>query len=274
VDTHADVTGADPADDSVTVAHAEPTRPGEFGLEPSPSKKVKGSSVTGRRALLVAGAAAAVVAIVMLRSSSNVAQTEGPDAAIDAPIPEATRSPVAAEPTDVSTPDPTPVDAAWDYSLAIGSVRDLEDASTYQRRLGAEAASTWFGLAPLVVNGTVFNRILAGLASDSLGAEGMKAQIGSAVDEDAAPWYARPAGLAFLLGEFTALTEARDRARAVTDDGVPSYVLAVEYSDGSERYRVYAGAYGTEEEAAHLRTELQSRLLPTSLVERIGKLPR
>jgi hypothetical protein len=56
--------------------------------------------------------------------------------------------------------------------------------------------------------------------------------------------------------------------------GVPSYVLAVTYSDGSVRFRVYAGAYADEAEATYLSGLLQERgLSSATLSERTGRLP-
>ena len=55
---------------------------------------------------------------------------------------------------------------------------------------------------------------------------------------------------------------------------VPAYVLAVDYTDGSTRYRVYAGAYADEAEASLLLLHLtDSGLNAAHLSDRKGRLP-
>ena len=55
---------------------------------------------------------------------------------------------------------------------------------------------------------------------------------------------------------------------------VLAYVLAVDYSDGSSRYRVYAGAFADDAEASLLLLHLTDRGMNAArLVERKGRLP-
>jgi hypothetical protein len=56
--------------------------------------------------------------------------------------------------------------------------------------------------------------------------------------------------------------------------GVPAYVLAVDYTDGSARFRVYAGAFANEAEASlMLRHLTDSGLSAAHLSDRKGRIP-
>jgi cell division protein FtsN len=55
---------------------------------------------------------------------------------------------------------------------------------------------------------------------------------------------------------------------------VPAYVLAMDMSDGSTRYRIYAGAYANEQEATYLRGHLEAQgLNDPTLSTRVGRIP-
>jgi hypothetical protein len=84
----------------------------------------------------------------------------------------------------------------------------------------------------------------------------------------------RPTSGAFDLGQTADREAAQERARDLYEAGLPAYVLAVDYSDGSTRYRIYVGAYADEQEAAHLSNVLAEQglgLFPFSY--RTGRLP-
>ena len=76
--------------------------------------------------------------------------------------------------------------------------------------------------------------------------------------------------LAFLLGEYDGESAARTRAGEAGQLGIPAYVIPVVGADGSNRHRVYAGAYAGLAEANVMRQLLQSAGLPDSLVARVG----
>ena len=55
---------------------------------------------------------------------------------------------------------------------------------------------------------------------------------------------------------------------------VPAYLLAIDFSDGSMRYRVYAGAYSDEREASYLQDHLRAHGLDdATLSTRVGRVP-
>ena len=82
---------------------------------------------------------------------------------------------------------------------------------------------------------------------------------------------ARP--LTFDLGEFPNALAARARVDSLAARNVPAYVAPVPYSDGSERWKVYAGAYRDSTAAQSMRRVLEVARLPSTLVERTGRPP-
>ena len=135
-------------------------------------------------------------------------------------------------------------------------------------------AEQFLHLAPLLVNGQAYHRLLLSPATDSLSAVALSERVAEALGTDPGNWVVRRAPLAFLLGEFPSVAEADEEGARLRDLGVPGYVLAVAYSDGREAYRVYAGAYADETDAGHLQGLLgYAGLTEASLEPRLGTTP-
>jgi hypothetical protein len=70
------------------------------------------------------------------------------------------------------------------------------------------------------------------------------------------------------------LEAAWRRVEVLASLEIPAYVLAVDFDDGSVRYRVYAGAYAEESEGVGLARLLQEvGLSAPALTDRIGRVP-
>jgi hypothetical protein len=54
---------------------------------------------------------------------------------------------------------------------------------------------------------------------------------------------------------------------------IPSYVVVVPYTGGTERFHLYAGAFVAAAEADVMREFLNSVGIPDSLVLRVGRAP-
>ena len=93
-------------------------------------------------------------------------------------------------------------------------------------------------------------------------------------EEDPASWVVRATPLAFLLGSYLSLAEARTRALELQAVEVPAYVLTTAGDDGRTRYDVWAGAYANEREASYMRRVLGVDEVAAPLKERRGELPR
>jgi hypothetical protein len=70
------------------------------------------------------------------------------------------------------------------------------------------------------------------------------------------------------------LATAQARADELSQSGLPAYVMAVDYSDGSTAFRIYVGAYADEVEAAYLSSVLAEQGLGrATFSHRTGRLP-
>jgi hypothetical protein len=79
--------------------------------------------------------------------------------------------------------------------------------------------------------------------------------------------------LAFDLGEFPTREAAQARAAELERQAVPAYTVPVPFSDGTERWKLYGGAFADSADAAPMRTMLAAKRLPTDLVRRTGRPP-
>jgi hypothetical protein len=85
--------------------------------------------------------------------------------------------------------------------------------------------------------------------------------------ERSAPW----TYLLDLSGDYSQATSLAARAKA---DGIPAYVAEVPVAEGRVVYRVYAGAFADEHEAAALGVLLEAAGYATRLTERVGQPTR
>jgi cell division septation protein DedD len=169
---------------------------------------------------------------------------------------------------------PTEASPLLAYSLALAAHRDPTVARGRVDALSRIVPGVLFSLAPAEVDGEVFYRVLAGPAVDSAGARSLAGRVAQATGMDPAAWVVRATPRAFQLGEVEDLATARERTQSLEALDVPAYVLAVDYSDGSTRFRVYAGAYADETEASFLSGVLAGHSLSFApLSHRIGRLP-
>lgn len=176
-------------------------------------------------------------------------------------------APVAFEPPAEDAPVQT-------FSVALGAYQDEKVATDTVAALSASVPDVLFLSVPVSVSGRVVHRVLAGPAVDSAAAAEVAARVSTAAGIDPSGWVARNTSRAFQLGEMPELEAARRRVEVLTGLGIPAYILAVDYDDGSVRYRVYAGAYADEAEASYLSGLLQERgLSSATLSDRTGRLP-
>jgi cell division septation protein DedD len=155
------------------------------------------------------------------------------------------------------------------YSVAVASYQTLNLAQDRIRQL----EDIRFYVAPIVLQNTLFYRVLAGPIADSAAAVAMRdtliatgiktAALGS--DVVATPY-------AFLLGEFTVRAEAERTQQEAEAKGIPSYIVAMMSSDGSTKHRLYAGAFMGQGDAEFMHPILKAAGLPDNLVERTGSI--
>lgn len=158
------------------------------------------------------------------------------------------------------------------HSVAVGAFQDGTVATS--RLTGLQAAAGVFAiLAPVRVDGTVYHRVLVGPATDSMSAEALADRLALETAVSRASWVVRTTPLAFELGELLDEEATARRVEVLRGLGVPAYSLAIDFSDGTTRYRVYAGAYADEEEASYLQSHLIAQGLDNAtLTTRIGRV--
>ncbi len=160
------------------------------------------------------------------------------------------------------------------FSVALAAYEDSSAARGQVLELSGKVPGVLFITAPVEIGGSVVHRVMAGPAPDSAAAVSLAGRVAVAAGLDPTTWVARGTPLAYQLGEMPELEAARRRSEVLVGLGVPSYVLAVTYSDGSTRFRVYAGAYADAAEAAYLSGLLHERgLSSATLSKRTGRLP-
>ncbi len=150
------------------------------------------------------------------------------------------------------------------------------------RRLAARVRQQVPGTAAYVFteenDGLAFYKVYAGMLNDTVQAAALRAELVKRrlADPDdvggpGALIQARP--YAFDLGEYPTRDAAEARADELARGAIDAYAAAVPQSDGSERYRLYAGAFADSARAAAMQKTLQASSLPTTLVRRVGRAP-
>jgi hypothetical protein len=255
-------------------AGSEPAARIESGAEAArvrtqPSNRPKG----GARAWAIAGVG--ITGILIAVALLGPIDFRGSAAS---PAGEATPAAVAAPPAGSPLPTPTPpvaeVAPLMEFSVALGSYRNGGSAARRARVVGGLLPGVVVLSVPVEIGGAVYHRVLAGPARDSADAARLAGEIARRGGLDRSGWILRATPRAFRLDEMGDPAAARERADAFTASGVPAYVLAVAYEDGSTRYRVYAGAYADEMEASYLAGLLRERGITTAtLSDRTGRPP-
>jgi hypothetical protein len=160
------------------------------------------------------------------------------------------------------------------FSVAIEAHQDLPSAEARASAMREAEQRFGFYITPILVDGTLYYRVMAGPMADSLtAAAAMEALVESGHKTVASEWDIRATPLSFLLGEYGSAPEAQARVEELLTLAIPSYMVPVGPVDAAE-YRVYGGGYAGPSEAAVMRELLQSAGQPDTLVERMGRSSR
>jgi cell division septation protein DedD len=158
------------------------------------------------------------------------------------------------------------------YSWSMAALGSMDAARSMVERLRRRAPDEAFMIAPIVSDGRTLYRVLGGLAADREELVRIREPLGQATGQPAGTWLVREAPLAFSLQDFDDADGASAWVAELGRSGVPAYALVVERDDGSRVWRVYAGAYANEAEAATMRALIDSAgIRGAPLVERKGR---
>ena len=139
------------------------------------------------------------------------------------------------------------------YSLVLGSFREAARAEKLAEDLAGGRPDLLFTITPVRVGGQVFLRVLAGPAEDSLGAERLRTSLAETLSGvDASQWIVRATPLAFDLGDEPTQESAQAMVQLLRQGGLNAYVLSLGAAE-TRTFKVYAGAFSDEEEAAVMR---------------------
>jgi uncharacterized protein YceH (UPF0502 family) len=151
----------------------------------------------------------------------------------------------------------------------IASYSSFQDAMDRRRRWTRQDLP--FYVAPTVVRGVVYYRVLAGLLpTREQAVELMHALVRDGVKDTIRNWDVRPARLAFSFGTFPDREAAERMVETLAGRDVPAYVVVVAGEGGGRVYRVYAGGYEETRDARPLEQQIGRAGLDADLVERVG----
>jgi hypothetical protein len=192
----------------------------------------------------------------------------------------------AAAPVEKAVPRAAPVPrgpltaagTALPYSVHVAGFTEWDDASAFAANVAGRFDEAQFFVVPELRQGITYWMVMAGMADDTSAVRELRDRLVAAdvADEESVGGrydliQHRP--LAFEVGEFRNPTQARARADSLTARAIPAYAAPVPYSDGSERWKVYAGAYRDTASSAPMRSLLAGASIEPKLVQRTGRPP-
>ncbi|HEU4562242.1 MAG TPA: SPOR domain-containing protein [Longimicrobium sp.] len=282
-------TGDEPLPSANDIAHAPAASlpaPGpewEDTVEPAGKRRKKKSIPKERKVsplllvlLVLALMAAAIAAAVTYLPGLLNRGSNGPPAPATRPASPA-RRPVAAATAAPAAEAGTRLPYAV-HVKAFQGVRGFDTA----RQLAARVREAFPGTPAYVFveeeAGLAYYKVYAGMLDDTVQAAALRTELVErrlADPEDvggpAALIQARP--YAFDLGEYPTRQAAEARAGELVRGAIDSYAVPVPQSDGSERYRLYAGAFADSARAVPMQKTLEAARLPAKLVRRVGRAP-
>lgn len=174
-----------------------------------------------------------------------------------------------------SAPELTPSSPRHTHALAVNAYTTAAGARNVAERLRLALPAHPVVVSPVEVSGRTFYRLLVAGATSPAAVAALRSEVAPAFPQgDPSEWIVREADRGFLLGEAASAAEARSRAAALEGKGIPTYVLEVTLPDGSRRWRVQAGAYGSDSEASPLAALLREAGEGTPpLVPLVGRPP-
>jgi len=180
----------------------------------------------------------------------------------------------AAAPKPVATPTGEPLP----YSIHI-TAYELLSAARQQAALEAKRLpGTPLYVTPEWRDEKLYYRVLAGMLPDTAAARALRqklVEVGAVRAENAAGEWSLIELLpfAYRLGEYESEGAAAAHADSLAAREVPAYVVPLPYSDGSERWQLYGGAFRDSASAMMMGTLLKEKGVSAELVERVGGAP-
>ncbi|HEX8393705.1 MAG TPA: SPOR domain-containing protein, partial [Longimicrobium sp.] len=167
---------------------------------------------------------------------------------------------------------------ALPYSVFVGNYQTAEAAETEAASVARRFPEAQLFVFPELKDGVTYWRIMAGMVADTAEVLALRDRLLAAkvmdADEVGGPWdliQKRP--ITYDVGDYADAAQARERAAGLSRQGIPAYVAPVPFSDGTERWKVYAGAYRDTASARPMGAMLEKARVPVKIVERTGRPP-
>jgi len=160
------------------------------------------------------------------------------------------------------------------YSVQAKAFASLRAARQTVEADSARLSGVPLYVSPELVGGVLYYKVLAGALADTVQASQLRrrlvdARLMEASDAEGS-WSLQFTPLAYALGEFPERAPAQAQVDSLLRAEVPSYAVALPYSDGTERWRVYGGAFRDSVSAEGMRRILAERKIEARLVLRVG----
>lgn len=185
-------------------------------------------------------------------------------------------TPLSVEGEEV-TANPTvePLAELLPYSVHVNAFASLDAAREQAMAEGDRITAIPFFVSPQEIQGTLYYRVLSGLAADTTAAVAMRDQLAEAGaigenDPVSALGIIQFTPLAFDLGLYPSEEEASARVDSLDSQQIPAYAAPIEYSDGSRRWQLYGGAYLDSTSANAMREMLNAAGIEAPLTARTG----
>lgn len=165
-----------------------------------------------------------------------------------------------------------PVETPAPFSIAIEAYPDLSTAHERVDYLRDADPGIGFFMTPIVRDGAIYYRVMAGPAADSISAVALMhrlVQRGHKTDADV--WSVRPTTWAYHLGDYDSPSAAAARVDALAGQGIPAYTVEIATTSGQARHRVYAGAYEAMTQAEVMGELLKRAGIEAPLIRRTGR---
>jgi len=168
--------------------------------------------------------------------------------------------------------------SALPYSVQVANFQTPEDAFALVRQVAPRFQEAQFFIVPEATQGVLYWKVMAGMAGDTSAVTALRERLiaEKVIDAGLADdrWaLIQPRPLAYEVAEYPTAGQARARADSLHARAIPAYVAPVPYTDGSERWKVYAGAYRDTASSEPMRGILTRASIQPKLVERTGRPP-
>ena len=167
---------------------------------------------------------------------------------------------------------------ALPFAVFVKAYPDYEPARRLASSVAAKFPDARFYVTPEMTGDKLYFKVFSGALADSADAVALRERLLRSGDVNADDVgtaddliLVRP--YAVELGELPTQEAAQARADSLNGRAIPAYAVAVPFNDGTERYKVYGGAFADSAGAAPMLKMVQQAGLPARLVARTGRAP-